>query len=332
MTRPITLFTAQFTDLSLAEISEKAAAWGYDGLELACWGDHFDVGRVLDDPAYVKENKRILEANGLAVHTVSTHLVSQAVCDLVDERHKGVLSTAIWGDGETAGVQERAEEEVKRTARAAAAYGVDTVVGFTGSSIFHMFAGWPPVSEEMIDRGFDDFAERWNRIIDVFDTEGVKFAFEVHPGEIAFDFWSTKRALEAIGHREGFGINFDPSHLQWQGIDNVAFLDEFRDRIYHVHLKDTHVNLDGRNGILNSHLLDGNMRRAWDFVSLGHGDIPFEQIIRKLNEIGYTGPLSVEWEDNGMARELGAADALQVARKLDFEPAAAAWHSTFGDD
>jgi sugar phosphate isomerase/epimerase len=331
MARTITLFTAQFSDLPLATIAEKAAGWGYDGLELACWGGHFDVAKVLDDPAHVREMKRILDGNGLEVHTVSTHLISQAVCDLIDERHERILPAGIWGDGDAEGVRRRAEEEVKRTARAAAAFGVKTVVGFTGSSIFHLFAGWPPVTEAMIDRGYDDFAERWNRIIDVFDQEGVRFAFEVHPAEVAFDFWSTRRALDAIDNRPGFGINYDPSHLEWQSIDHVGFLDAYRERIYHVHLKDTKRDLNGQNGVLNSHLLDGNMRRGWDFVSVGHGDVPFERILRKLTEIGYRGPLSVEWEDNGMEREHGVVDALEVVRKLDFEPAVAGWDSTFSD-
>jgi sugar phosphate isomerase/epimerase len=313
-------------------IAEKAAKWGYDGLELACWGGHFDVHQALNNPSYVKNTRAILDSNGLELFTVSSHLISQAVCDdPIDERHQGILPANIWGNGDAEGVRTRAEEEIKNTARAAAAFGIKTVVGFTGSSIFHLFAGWPPVNAEMIDRGYADFATRWNRIIDVFDQEGIRFAFEVHPSEIAFDFWSTKRALEAIGHRPGFGINFDPSHLQWQSIDEVGFLDTFRDRIYHVHLKDTKRYLDGRNGILNSHLLEGDMRRGWDFVSVGHGDVPFESILRKLNEIKYDGPLSVEWEDTGMERERGAQDALAVARQLNFEPANAPWHSTFGD-
>jgi hypothetical protein len=331
MTRPITLFTGQFADLSLEEIAKKASGWGYDGLELACWGGHFDVGKILSDPAHLKETKRILESNGLEVFTISTHLVSQAVCDLIDERHKRILPPEIWGNGDPEGVRKRAEEEVKNTARAAAAFGIKTVVGFTGSSIFHLFAGWPPVTSEMINQGYEDFAERWNRIIDIFDQEGVRFAFEVHPSEIGFDFWSTRRALDAIGNRPGFGINFDPSHLQWQSIDSVGFLDAYRDRIYHVDLKDTKLDLDGRNGILNSHLMGGNMRRGWDFVSVGHGDVPFERIIRKLNEINYQGPLSVEWEDTGMERDTGAADALAMVRKLNFLPAEAAWDTAFGD-
>lgn len=332
MARPITLFSAQFADLSLEELAKKASGWGYDGLELACWGGHFDVPRVLRDPQYVKETKRVLDDHGLAVDTVSTHLVSQAVCDLmIDERHQRILPAEIWGDGDPSGVRERAEEEVKNTARAAAAFGIETVVGFTGSSIFHLFAGWPPITPEMIDRGYGDFAERWNRIIDVFEKEGVRYAFEVHPSEIAFDYWSTVRALDAIGHRPGFGINFDPSHLEWQSINHVAFLDRFQDRIYHVHLKDTKRDLDGLNGILNSHLLGGNMRRGWDFVSVGRGDVPFERIMRKLNEIGYKGSLSVEWEDTGMEREQGVAEAIKVVRALDLDPAAASWDAAFGD-
>jgi hypothetical protein len=95
------------------------------------------------------------------------------------------------------GVRQRAVAEMADTARAAAAFGVDTVIGFTGSSIWHTVAMFPPVPEAMIEAGYEDFAARWNPILDVFDAEGVRFAHEVHPSEIAYDFWTTHRALQA---------------------------------------------------------------------------------------------------------------------------------------
>ncbi|MEA2285061.1 MAG: hypothetical protein QOJ21_1104, partial [Solirubrobacteraceae bacterium] len=304
-------------------------AWGYDGVELACWGQHFNVARALREPEYCREVRGILDARGLSCSVLSTHLVSQAVCDLVDERHRPFLPESIWGDGEPEGVRRRAEERVKDTARAAAAFGADTVVGFTGSPIFHFFNGWPPATAEMVQAGLDDFAERWGRILDVFDEVGVRFALEVMPGEIAYDIHTTHRALEAIGHRPSFGINFDPTHLHWQLVDEVAFLREFGDKVYNVHCKDARRYLTGRTSILASHLASGHPDRGWDFVSVGHGDVPFEPIIRALNDIGYEGPLSVEWEDSNMDREFGAADAVQYLRRLSFDPPGAAWFSAF---
>ncbi|MEU2929927.1 sugar phosphate isomerase/epimerase family protein [Streptomyces sp. NPDC007251] len=331
MPRPITLFTGQWADMPFEEVCRLAAKWGYDGLEIACWGDHFEVDKALADDDYIPRRRALLEKYNLRCWTLSCHLTGQAVCDHpIDERHQGILPARIWGDGEPEGVRQRAAQEVKDTARAAAAFGVKTVVGFTGSSIWHTVAMFPPVPPEMIERGYADFAERWNPILDVFDEVGVRFAHEVHPSEIAYDHWTTVRTLEAIGHREAFGLNFDPSHFVWQDLDPVGFLWDFRDRIYHVDCKESVKRFNGRNGRLGSHLPWGDPRRGWDFVSTGHGDVPWEACFRMLNSIGYDGPISVEWEDAGMDRLAGAPDALEFIRKLvAIEPSAQSFDSAF---
>lgn len=329
--RPVTLFTGQWADLPFTEVCRLAGEWGYDGLEIACWGDHFDVRRAVDDPSYVEQRKEILAENGLGCWAISNHLHGQAVCDNpIDARHRGILNDRVWGDGDPEGVRQRAAEEMKLTARAAQAFGVSTVTGFTGSSIWHYVAMFPPVPDELITAGYEDFARRWNPILDVFDECGVSFAHEVHPSEIAYDYWTTRLALEAIGHRDAFGLNFDPSHMVWQGLDYVGFLYEFRDRIRHVHCKDTKVNLNGRNGRLASHLPWADLRRGWDFISTGHGDTDFEGIFRMLNQIGYAGPVSVEWEDAGMDRLDGAPEALGFIREMNaLRPPADAFDAAF---
>jgi sugar phosphate isomerase/epimerase len=256
--------------------------------------------------------------------------VGQCVGDHpIDERHKSILPSRIWGDGEAEGVRRRAAEEVKNTARAAAAFGVPVVNGFTGSKIWHVLAGFPPVSAEMLEDGYRDFADRWDPILDVFDEVGVKYALEVHPSEIAYDYWTTQRTLQAVGRRPAFGINFDPSHLYWQMVDPIAFVHEYGDRIYHMHVKESVRNLDGRNGILSSHLPFGDHRRGWDFVSPGRGGVPFERVFRALNSIGYDGPISIEWEDNGMNRDQGAPEALRMVRSLQITPSDVAFDAAF---
>jgi sugar phosphate isomerase/epimerase len=218
---------------------------------------------------------------------------------------------------------------LKATARAAQKLGVGVVNGFTGSSIWHLLYSFPPVSPAMIDDGFKLLAERFHPILDVFGDCGVKFALEVHPTEIAFDLYSAQRALEALDRREEFGFNFDPSHLIWQGVDPVEFLRAFPDRIYHVHMKDAIVKLSGKSGILGSHLGFGDPRRGWDFRSLGRGGVNFEEIVRALNDLGYQGPLSVEWEDSGMDRDHGAKEACEFVRRIDFEPSRVAFDAAF---
>ena len=320
MARPVTLFTGQWADLPLEDLAAKCGSWGFDGLELACWGDHFEVDKALADEGYVRSRHEILERNHLNVWALGGHLVGQAVCDRIDERHRAILPPEVWGDGDPAGVQARAAERMKDTARAAARLGVTQVNGFTGSSIWHLLYSFPPNDFDEIERAYERFAEAWGPIVDVFDAEGVRFGLEVHPTEIAYDFVTTRKTLDAIGNRDGFGINLDPSHFAHQSLDPAQFALEFADRVYHVHVKDSVKLLNGRRSILGSHLNFGEEARGWDFVSPGHGDVDFEDLFRALNRIGYQGPLSIEWEDSGMEREYGAQDALAFVRKTDFAP------------
>ena len=331
MPRPVTLFTGQWADLPFEEVCRLAAGWGYDGLEIACWGDHFDVWAAVEDDGYVTAKREVLDRHGLQVFAISNHLKGQAVCDdPIDERHRGILPDRIWGDGDAEGVRQRAAEEMRMTARAARRLGVDVVVGFTGSKIWKAVAMFPPAPQSMIDDGYQDFADRWNPILDVFDAEGVRFAHEVHPSEIAYDYYTTERALEAIGHRPAFGLNWDPSHFVWQGLDPVMFLYDFRDRIYHVDCKDARLRTgNGRRGVLGSHLPWADPRRGWDFVSTGHGDVPWEDCFRMMNTIGYAGPLSIEWEDAGMDRLLGAPEALAYVKANLFDAPEAAFDAAF---
>ncbi|MBJ2121935.1 sugar phosphate isomerase/epimerase [Arthrobacter sp. MSA 4-2] len=330
MGRNYTLFTGQWADLPFEKVAELAGQWGYDGLEIAVSGDHLDAWRW-DDDAYIQDRLDILERNGLKVWAISNHLKGQAVCDdPIDFRHEAIVGPRVWGDGDPEGVRSRAAEEMKLTARLAQRLGVKTVVGFTGSSIWQYVAMFPPVSAEVIEAGYRDFADRWNPVLDVFDECGVRFAHEVHPSEIAYDYWSTQRALEAIGHREAFGLNWDPSHFMWQQIDPVGFISDFADRIYHVDCKDTKMRMGGgRNGILSSHLPWGDQRRGWDFVSTGRGDVPWEASFRALTAIGYDGPISVEWEDAGMDRLQGAPEALAFLKSFDFAPSGASFDAAF---
>ena len=328
--RPVTLFTGQWADLPIETLCQQAVEFGYDGLELACWGDHFEVDQATD--AYCQAKRELLAKYDLALFSISNHLVGQAVCDTIDSRHQAILPPRIFGDGSPEGVRQRAAEEMIATGHAAARLGVDVVNGFTGSSIWSLLYSFPPVSPDMIEAGYADFAARWKPILDQYQALGVKFALEVHPTETAFDIASAERAMDALDGHPAFGFNYDPSHLGYQGVDYVEFIYRFSDRIFHVHMKDVGWSATPTDaGVFGGHTEFGDRRRYWDFRSLGRGNIDFEEIIRALNRINYQGPLSVEWEDSGMDRVHGATEAAAFVKQVDFPPSDIAFDAAFED-
>jgi len=342
MSRLVTLFTGQWADLPLEKLAPLARQMGYDGLELACWGDHFDVDAAASSSKYRREKWELLRAHELTCHALSNHLVGQAVCDPIDERHRAILPADVWGDGKPEGVRRRAAKKLITTGKAARAFFADQpdapakrakpaiVNGFTGSSIWHSLYAFPSTSAEYWERGFQDFAKRFGPILEAFDQLNVNFALEVHPTEIAFDLASAQRAVEVVKQHRRFGFNYDPSHLGYQGVDYVKFIRAFPTRIFHMHVKDVWWGRgDGSVGIFGGHTGFGDARRHWDFRSPGRGDIKFEDVIVALNDIGYGGPLSVEWEDVRMDRVHGATEAATFVRRLDFARGTIAFDAAF---
>lgn len=320
MGREILLFSGSFSDWGLEELCGKAREWGYQGLELCSWGDHFEVQRSLGEADYCQQILDILVRHELNPGVLAGHRVGQAVCDLIDERHRPLLPDYVWGDGDPAGVNQRASEEMAATIRAAQKLGIGVVSGFSGSSLWSFVAGYPGPSADDIEDGIARFVERWNPLLDICQECEVRFACEVHPGQMAFDLYSADRILEALDGREEFGFTLDPSHFLWQGVDPVEFIRKFPDRIFHVHVKDASLTLNGRSGLLNSYFPTGDPRRGWDFRAPGRGGVDWEALIRALNEIHYAGALCVEFKDPGMDRIAGCEEAFHFVRRLDFEP------------
>ena len=314
--RPVTLCTCQWADLPFEELCKLAARMGYDGLELATWG--FDLERAYTDDSYVQYLLETLKVNNLSCHALASHIVGQCVGDAPDPRLNNFAPAELADNSEA--IRAWGIETMKKIAVVARKMGVQVVTGFTGSPIWKYLYSFPRTTAEMVEQGFDEIVALWTPILDVFRENGVKFALEVHPGEIAFDYYSTQKLLERFENSPAFGLNFDPSHLLWQGITPHLFLQDFMERVYHVHMKDVAVTLDGRSGLLGSHIDFGDIRRGWNFRSPGHGDVNFEDIIRVLNAANYKGPLSVEWEDSGMDRIDGATEAAAFVKKIDFKP------------
>lgn len=341
MARPLTMFSGQWADMKLEDLAPIVAKMGYEGLELALTANHFDMTKA-EDKGYLKSRWDILAEYNLNCFAVSNHLVGQCVCDCIDFRHRSIMQDYIWGDGDPEGVRRRAAAEMKRTAKVAKKFfGMrpktladapipPTVTGFTGSSIWQYLYSFPPVPQKVIEGGFEDFAKRWIPILNEFDKQGVNFALEVHPTEIAFDIASAERALKAVKGHKRFGFNYDPSHFGYQGVDYVKFIRKFGDRIFHAHMKDVWWGHgSGEAGVFGGHTDFCDPRRFWDFRSIGHGDINFEEIIVALNDVGYNGPLSVEWEDGRMDRIHGATESAKRVREFDFPRSNIAFDAAF---
>jgi sugar phosphate isomerase/epimerase len=321
MSRPVLLFSGQWTNLPLEELAQKLNDWGYAGLELCCWGDHFEVQRALSEDEYCQQKLDLLARHDLQVLVLSNHRVGQAVCDRIEPRHKKILPDYVWGDGDPAGVNERATAEMLATVQAAQKLGVGIISGFTGSALWPSVNGYPACNPAEVQEGLRDFAERFGPILDACRDAGIRFALEVHPGQVAFDLYSAEMVLDVLDSRDEFGFTLDPSHLHWQGVDPAEFARRFADRVYHVHIKDVAMTLNGRTGILNAYQPYGDARRGWEFRSPGHGGIDWESLFRALNAIRYDGPLSVEWSDAGMDRDFGAEEACKFVKRLDFPQA-----------
>lgn len=322
MYRPITLASGQFGDLSLEKLCSMAQKAGYDGIELATHA-HFQVEKALTDNSYIPYVKETLNRYNLKCFALSAHLAGQCVGDDWYPRLNQFVPAAYAGNSDK--IREWAVKEMIQTAYAAQKMGIPVVNGFMGSPIWSCWYSFPNTSPQIIEDGFQKIHSLWSPIFDIYDECGIRFALEVHPTEIAFDYYTAKYLLDIFDNRLTLGFNYDPSHLLWQGVSELLFLQDFAPRIYHVHMKDVKMNADPRAGILGSHLPFGDTRRKWNFVSVGHGDVDFDGIIRELNAMNYQGPLSVEWEDSGMEREFGITESYEYIKKMNFYPSSIAF-------
>jgi len=316
--RPITIFTGQFADMTIEEAAKTMSGFGYNGLELATWGNQVNTQKAASDKSYCKSIKDALAKYSMNAWAISCHLSGQLVGDVFDERHNNFAPAELANQPEK--IREWAVQDVLNTVEAAKNLDIKIITGFMGSPIWNYWYSFPQTTQEMVDKGFATIVERWTPIFDKMDEYGIKFALEVHPTEIAFDYYSFVKLLESFKYRKTLGMNFDPSHLLWQGMKPHLMIRELPDRVYHVHIKDAAVTLDGLNGILGSHIEFGSTKRGWNFRSPGRGQVDFNEIIRELNEIGYEGPLSIEWEDSGMERLAGAKEAYAFTSNVNISP------------
>ncbi len=308
----IGIFTALFRDRPLPEVLRYVADLGYEMVELPAFTGslHVDLDAVIEDKGVAL--KKLVKSFGLEISALTNARETQLLLGPHD------WTTDQWVPGADAEGKIRfATERLTKAVRAAALLEVPVITGFTGSNVWDKWYIFPPANEQAYEKGWEIFAQRLGPILDVFREYGVRFAFEVHPTEIAYNIDTAERAIEVLEGREEFGFNFDPSHLVWQLIDPVIFIKRFGKRIYHAHAKDAELQEDEvhRSGVLAS---GSWMRkdRGWRFRVPGWGDVRWPRIMSALAAEDYDYVLSYEHEDPIMSPEDGCEKAIQFLRPL----------------
>ncbi|MFT3879716.1 MAG: sugar phosphate isomerase/epimerase [Gemmatales bacterium] len=320
MPRTLALFTGPWTDLPLETVAAKAGEWGYQALNVACWGEHLAVQKALAEPAYCQSILSMLQQHELSIVALSNHPVGQAVSDRLDARHQASLPDWVWGDGEPEGVAARAAQEMIDTARAAQQLGVNLVAGSTGSPFTSMLYNTPPITPGILEGCWNKFYAAWKPILDAMNQFGCRFACEISPAQTVFDLISTEQTIQAFHGHQAFGFSLAPSTLHWQGVDPSEFVRLHSERLWHVLVQDATITLNGRSSLLGSLLPEGDPRRGWNHRALGMGNIDWAALIRTLHQVNYSGPLTVAIRDHDVDRDYAAFQAVDLIRRLDFDP------------
>jgi len=318
----ITLFTGQWADLPFEEVCRLASEWGYDGLEIACWGDHFEVDRALSDDSYVDRKRQTLAKYNLNVWAISNHLVGQAVCDHpIDQRHQGILPPRIWATDRRRGSASGPPRKMQDTARCGARLGVNTVIGFTGSSIWHTLPCSAGATGD--DRGrYEDFARRWNPILDVYDEVGVRSPTRCIERE---RIRLLDHEADARGDRAPTRVRpeLGPVHSCGRTWTGELILD-FADRIYHVDAKDAKVVTGDGRRVGSPPTCRGPICGVGGTSSPPATGTYRGRTASGLSTPSIRRPISVEWRTPAWTVS-SCARGVQFVRKLAFDAPAAAF-------
>ena len=294
------LFLAQFAGdaapfSSLDAICGWAADLGYKGVQIPTWDARlFDLARAADSKTYCDEVAGTAARHGLAITELSTHLQGQlvAVNPAFDEAFDAFAPETLRG--KPAARQQWAAGQLALAAKASRHLGLSASVSFTGALAWPFVYPWPQRPAGLIETAFAELARRWVPIFDAYDEAGCDLCFELHPGEDVFDGATFEMFLDAAGGHRRCHINYDPSHFLLQGLDYLAFIDLYHERIRAFHVKDAEFNPTGRQGFYSG--FQPWIERAARFRSLGDGQVDFGGIFSKLAQYGYDGWAVLEWE------------------------------------
>ncbi len=287
--------SAVFPDLSLQEVAHFAAFEGFSCVELMCWPPgkaerryagvtHVDVVGL--DASRAAAIQELIAKAGIRISSL------------------GYYPNPLSSDPSEVDVATR---HLRRVILAAEVLEVRTVTTFIGRD-----------PDKSIDAEWPRFLEVWRPLVQFAEDHGVRIGIENCPMLYTADEWPGGKNLAycpAVWRRmfddipnPNFGLNYDPSHLVWQQIDHIEPLNEFADRIVHVHFKDAQVDRSRLNdvGILATPL---EYHRP---VLPGRGDVDWRRFLAALRKIGYQGPACIEVEDREFEGSLAARqDALR---------------------
>ena len=306
------IFLAQFAGdeapfNSLDAIGDWVAGLGYKAVQIPTWdGRLFDLKRAAESQDYCDEVKGKLAAKGLAISELSTHLQGQlvAVHPAYDMQFDGFAAPHVHGN--PAARQQWAVEQLKLAASASRRFGLTSHATFSGALAWPYFYPWPQRPAGLVEAAFDELAQRWKPILDIFDENGVDLAFEIHPGEDLHDGATFEMFLERVNNHARANILYDPSHFVLQQLDYVQFIDIYHDRIKCFHVKDAEFRPSGRIGVYGGY--QNWADRPGRFRSLGDGQVDFAQIFSKMAQYDFPGWAVLEWECALKHPEQGAAE------------------------
>jgi sugar phosphate isomerase/epimerase len=294
------IFLAQFMGdaapfNSLKTICEWAKSLGFAGVQIPSWDARcIDLQKAAESKSYADEIKGVVNAAGLEITELSTHLQGQlvAVHPAYDALFDGFAPAAVHGNSKAR--TEWAVQQLKYAAKASQNLGLNAHATFSGALLWPTVYPWPQRPAGLVETGFKELARRWMPILNYFDEQGVDVCYEIHPGEDLHDGVTYELFLEKVNNHPRACLLYDPSHFVLQCLDYLTYIDYYHERIRMFHVKDAEFNATGKQGVYGGY--QGWLNRAGRFRSLGDGQVDFKGIFSKLAGYDYKGWAVLEWE------------------------------------
>lgn len=304
------VFTVLFAQRPLEEALDYIAAAGVEMVELGTGNypgpAHCNPDELLGNKAAQKQLLDTVASRGLAISALSCH------------------GNPLHPNKEFAKTN---HDVFRKTVQLAKEIGIETVINFSGcpgdgpnaTKPNWVTCAWPPDYAEILEWQWNEcLIPYWKEQAAFLKDNGVRVAFEMHPGFCVYNVDTMLRIREACG--DAIGCNFDPSHLFWNGVDVCAAIRKLGDAIYHVHAKDCKIDTlnTAVNGCNDTTSYLEESKRSWIFrtVGYGHDTQTWKDIVSALKLVGYDHVLSIEHEDSLMSVNEGFLKAVAFLKDV----------------